>query len=81
MKEKDDKKQDITARLKKILERKKELNDLREKHLEEMKEERDELMDERIKALLSDQEEEREILNEQAEAPDGDTIIEEGIAS
>ena len=81
MKEKDDKKQDITARLKKILERKKELNDLREKHLEEMKEERDELMDERIKALLSDQEEEREILNEQAEAPDGDTIVEEGIAS
>ena len=81
MKEKDDKKQDITARLKKILERKKELDSLREKHLQETKEARDELMDSRIKVLLSEQEEERELLTEQAEAVKEDGApSEEGVA-
>ena len=57
MKKKDDEKNDIASRIKKMIEHKQELEKLREKHLQETKEKRDELMDQRIEALLSDQEE------------------------
>ncbi len=57
MKKKDDEKNDIASRIKKMIEHKQELEKLREKHLQETKEKRDELMDQRIEALLADQEE------------------------
>ena len=57
MKKKDDEKNDIASRIKKMIEHKQELEKLREKHLQETKEKRDELMEQRIEALLSDQEE------------------------
>ena len=61
MKKKDDEKNDIASRIKKMIEHKQELEKLREKHLQETKEKRDELMDQRIEALLSNQEEGEEL--------------------